>query len=157
MGSSPDVWFIEENQFRVVDQGLSQPDTLQHALGEILETLVAMRGEPYEVDEGGNAVAQTAGRHSRQAPVQFEEFGGSKPFVEAEIFREETDFAAHRHVVRGSAEDIGLAAGRLHQAQQNLNGGAFPGTVWSQETKYFAAPHVERQISYGHLAAENLA
>jgi hypothetical protein len=44
-------WFVEENQFRVVEQGLREADTLQHSLGELLQALVTVRRESHEVEE----------------------------------------------------------------------------------------------------------
>ena len=91
---------VEKNQFRLVDQGLRQADALQHALGEILQALVAVRREADQVDQRRHTVAQGGGGHAGEAAMQMEEFGGREPFVEAKILGKKTDFAAYLDIAR---------------------------------------------------------
>src|SRR5262245_37539087 len=40
-------WLVEEDQVGFIQEGLCETDALQHALGKIAQTLVAMRREPH--------------------------------------------------------------------------------------------------------------
>ena len=49
---------IEEDEFRLVNEGLGKADALHHAFGEAAETAVSMRREANEVDVGRNAIVK---------------------------------------------------------------------------------------------------
>src|SRR5207245_1084252 len=44
---------VQKDEFRIVQQRLGQADALQHALGEVAQPLVSMRGEPDQVEKNG--------------------------------------------------------------------------------------------------------
>ena len=116
-GIEPRSRLVEEDQLRLMNQGLRQPDALQHAFGEVLQALVAVRRESHQVEKSRNALAQPVCRHAREASVQLEQFSRRQPFVETEIFRKEADSPPHVHIAGRHAQDKGLAAGRLDQSQ----------------------------------------
>lgn len=49
---------VEEDEFRLVNEGLGKADALHHAFGKAAETAVAMRREANEIDISGNAIAK---------------------------------------------------------------------------------------------------
>ena len=87
-------WLVEEDEFRLVNEGLGQADALHHAFREATETPVAVRREANEIDIRGNAIAKLRLRQPGETAVESEEFGCSQPVVEAEIFGEKADLAA---------------------------------------------------------------
>jgi hypothetical protein len=54
--------FIEENEFRLMDQSLCKADALKHPFGEAAKAAVAMRSEAYEIKIGRHAITEL-GRH----------------------------------------------------------------------------------------------
>lgn len=138
---------IEEDEFRLVNEGLGKADALHHAFGEATETAIAMRRETNEIDIGRNAIAKLRRRQSGETAVEGEEFGRSQPVVETKIFGEEADFAADFDIGIRVTEDLRLAAGGLDEAEKHFDGGAFAGAVGAKEAKNFAATDLERKTA----------
>src|ERR1700752_2160991 len=86
---------IEEDQLRLVNQRLRQPDALQHPLRKILEALVAVRRQADQIDHGGDAITQLVCGNARQSAMQLQQLGSRQPFVKTEVFGKEADLAPH--------------------------------------------------------------
>lgn len=89
--------------------------------------------------------------------MQVQKFGGSEPFVKAEIFRQESYFPANRDVARGRAEHKCLAARGLGQAEQHLDRRALARAVRAEKSENFAALYGQGEVPYRDLAAKNFA
>src|SRR6267143_6603337 len=76
-------WFVEKNQFGIIEQCLREADTLQHALGKLVQSLVAMGREAHQVEQRGNSLAKRILRHAIEAAMEPEELRGWKPVVKA--------------------------------------------------------------------------
>ena len=142
---------VEEDEVGLVDESLGETDALQHAFRKAAEPPVAMSSKSDEVQERGNAVAELGRSESAEPTVKREEFGGSQPVVEAEVFGEEADLAADLDARKGLIEDPSVAATGFNEAEQHLDGGAFASTVWAEEAEDFAATDLEREAADGDL------
>ncbi len=96
-GVKPRGWFIEENDFGIMDKGLSQADALEHALGKTLQPLAAVGAEAYQIQNIGYAFAQLYCTHAAEAAVKFEQLSRRKPLVKAEIFGQKSNLATDLH------------------------------------------------------------
>src|SRR5215471_14876697 len=113
--------------------------------------------ESYEVEQCRYAVTEPRLRHAVQPAVQLKKLGRGKPVIEAKVFGKKANLAARLHVARGSAQDLGLSAGRKHQAEQHFDGGALAGAVRSEEAEHLTPRHFQGEVSDRYLVAEDLA
>ena len=100
---------------------------------------------------------QPGGIHAAEPAVKFEKLCRGEPLIEAKIFRKKSNFAADLHVPGRLPEDEGLAAARIHQPQQHLDGRALAGAVGTEKPKNFAAAYAQRQIPHSDLVAKGFA
>src|SRR5215472_7230096 len=115
--------FVEENQFRIVQQSLGETDTLQHSLGKFLQALFTMRRESHQVEQRWNTLTQHTLRHAIKPAMYLKELGGCKPVIETEVLGKEADFASRPHVARRLPEDVRLPAGGEYEPQQHFHAG----------------------------------
>jgi len=98
-----------------VDERLRQADALKHALRKALQALAPMGREPDEIEKIRHSVVQLSGAHAAETTMKFEKFGCREPLIEAEIFRQESNFAADFHVAGRRAENKSFSAAWAHQ------------------------------------------
>jgi len=148
---------IEEGEFGLVDEGLSEADALQHTFRKATKAAIAMRGEADEIEISGNAVAELNRSESAEAAMKCEEFGGGEPVVKTKIFGKETNLATNFDARKRVIEDLGVTASRLDEAEQHLDDGAFAGAIRAEKSKDLAAADLKRKAANGDLGAEDLA
>ena len=148
---------IEEDEFGLMDESLSEADALQHAFRKAAEAAVAMRGEADEIEISGNTVAELGRSESAEAAMKREQFGGGEPVVKAKILRKETDLAANFYARKRVIENLGVTATRFDETEQHLDGGAFAGAIRAEEAEDLAAADLKRKATNGNLGAEDLA
>jgi hypothetical protein len=148
---------VQKDEFWLVDESLCETDALQHAFGKAAKTSVTMRREADEVEIRGHTVVELRQREAAEPPMKREKLGGGQPVVEAEVFREKTNFAANLYAREGETENFGFAARGFHEAEQHLDGRTFASTIRAEESKYFPATDLQGKTAHGDLRAENLA
>jgi hypothetical protein len=89
--------------------------------------------------------------------MQFQQFSRRQPFIEAEIFRQETDLSPHVYIAGRSAEHERFPARRPDQSQQHLDRRALARPVWSKETENRAATHRQTEVADCNLVPEDFA
>ena len=134
---------VEEEQLGLVLQRRHEPDLLLVALGVLLEAPARVEVEALDELRPVGLVDSAA-----QVAEVLERLGAGQPVVEGEFAGEVTDAAVDgRRVRRGfDLEDIGLAARRPDQIQENPDRGRLARTVGSQEAEDFALLDLEVDI-----------
>src|SRR6187399_1713261 len=65
-------WFVEDQQFRIVHQCLGQPESLEHAFGELPDRTVSPGSETHQFKKLRPAAADVVSRKPAQAAVILE-------------------------------------------------------------------------------------
>jgi len=156
-GIQPGSGLIEKHEFRLVNEGLGEADTLHHPFGKAAQAPVAMRSKTHELEIGGNALTELSGRQAAKPPVQCEKFGGGQPVVKAKIFGEEADLAPHFDVMERAAKNLRVTARGFDETKEHFDGSAFTSPVGPEESEDFASTHLEREAADRDLGAELLA
>ena len=110
---------VEEQQRRIADQRLGDPEALLHALGHRLDAPVARLREADEREQLGALGRAAVG--AGQALVQGEELVGARPPGEAEELGEVAERAAGLGRPGRRAAHLGRAAGRAHEPARDLH------------------------------------
>ncbi|KPK44207.1 MAG: hypothetical protein AMK72_12285 [Planctomycetes bacterium SM23_25] len=137
--------FVEEQEFRVVDEGLGQADAPAHSLGVLAE--LACPGPPIQsdpVEEFGGPSAPLAAVEAEEATVEIDRLLAGQKAVQIGLFGQVADALVDGRRSRRQAEDTGAAGRREDQTQQQFDGGALAGTVGAEQPEDLAPP--ERQI-----------
>src|SRR5271163_1013424 len=137
--------FIQNYELRVVQNGLRQADTLQHAFG-ILAQLNSPGGLQAnfleQVVDASLAVGQ--GQIVKLGEI-VEHFRGGQIVVEIRLLGQIADVAMHFDVRGGLAEQTRVAAGGENQIHQKFYGGGFARSVGAKEAEDFAGLHLHGQ------------
>src|SRR5690242_145664 len=80
--------------------------------------------------------------------MQSQQFGRGKPFIELEMFRQESDFAARLHIACGRAENLGLTARRAHEPEEHFDRRALSRAIRPKEPEDRSARHGEGKRSH---------
>ena len=110
---------VEEDQLRVVDEGLGELDPLPHAGGVAADRPVALLVQPDVAQRVGGALARGGGRQPGHAGHVDDELGGGDVGRQAVVLGHVADQLADLHATRGDveAEHAGLPARRLRAAR----------------------------------------
>lgn len=91
--------------------------------------------------------------------VEIEILVGAQAFVDAVVFEQRA--AAGANLVgmgtEVAAEHFGLAGGRFEQAEQQADGGGFPGAVWAEEAEHRSGATSSEMLSTAQTAAKSRA
>ena len=95
-------------------------------------------------------------REARQLAVDAQHLAAAEPRLVPEQLGQVADSAADRDLAQRAAEHPALAAGRIDQAQQELDGGRLARAVGPEEPEHLAARHGHREPGERDRAAEVL-
>ena len=122
---------VEQQQRRLPDERLRDPEPLLHALRHRLDAAVARLGQADELEQLGALGRAALG--AGEPLVQREQLVGARPAGEAEQLREVAERAAGRGRPGGRAADLGGAAGRPDEAARDLHERALAGAVRAEQ------------------------
>jgi hypothetical protein len=120
-----------------VDESLGEADALEHALGVGAERTFATVLQADEFNEVLDAPFQLRAGKTAKFAVEAERFVAGEEAVEVGIFRKESDAAARFEAVGRLAKDPRFAFAGKGEAEEELERGAFAGTVGAEETEDF--------------------
>lgn len=132
---------VQQDQLRVMDQGLRQPDALEHAFRELAELAIAGFAQSHHLEEVPDPFRQLTRPQPRQLPVERQKFLGGEVVVKIRSLRQKPDPGPCVQVAGRPPEDFGAAATLAHEAQQDFEGGRLPRPVRAEESVDLAPPH----------------
>ena len=91
-------------------------------------------------------VIEFFGGDTRKLTVIVEKFVSRQIVVEVGLLGKKSDLRFHRRIVDFPAQDSRTAAGRIHQAHEQLECRGFAGAVWSEIAKNLA--FFDRQMKW---------
>ena len=145
-GVQPVGGLVEQHQPRVVDQRLGELGPLLHAGGVAADRAVALLGQPHVAQHVGGALAGRGERQARHLAQVHDQVAGRHVGRQAVVLGHVADQGADRAAVGGDvvAEHARAAAGRRHQAEQDLDQGGLAGAVRPDQAGHALADgHVE--------------
>src|SRR5450759_1010404 len=153
----PRCRLVEEDNLRLVNQRLSQAESLQHALGKAAQATVSVLRDANELEHLRNPSTQSAGGHAAQSSVQMEELRGGEPVVKPKVLWQKANLPARINVARGRAEHLGVAARWSYQAEEHLDRRALARAVGPEKAEDLTAIHRQRQTVNRDARSEHLA
>ena len=134
-GVEPVGGLVEQEERGVVHQRLRQLHPLLHPRGVAADGAVALLVEPHVAQHLGGALPRRRPGEAGQAAHVGHEVGGGHVRRHAVVLGHVAHALAHLQAARGrvQAEDAHVAAGRLQQAQEDLDEGALAGAVGAHE------------------------
>ncbi len=123
---------VEEDERGLVDEGLGQPDPLEHPARELAELKVAGRLHADEIEEGGDPLLTLIFFHLEELGIEIEEFPGREIVVEIGIFRQEAQALLGLRLKVRLAKDLDLAPVREDEAEDAFQRGRLAGAVGAQ-------------------------
>src|SRR5581483_4110096 len=136
---------VQDEQFRVVDQSLSQTDALQHAAREFSRVAIDFGKQVDGLEDVAGALPQLASPHSVQSTVEADQMAGG-PVVKSDVFGEKTDTAAGVSIAEGTAEHATVAVRGTHEAHRQVDSGGFACAVRPEKAEDLAGFHAQGEI-----------
>lgn len=147
---------IQKDERRIVEQGLNQPDALEHSLGERRKASVGPIGQFHELQQLGYDRLPCFPAHPVKSAVNVEKLGRSQPFMKAEMFRQKADPCTGLAVAQWPAQKSCLAGCRRRQSKKHFDRCRFSCAIWPEKAKDFASSNLERQIGDCDIVAKLL-
>ena len=156
-GVEPVGRLVEQDERRVVDQGLGELDPLPHPGGVAAHRPVPLLVQTDVPERVGGPFARGRGGQARHPPHVHDELGGGHVRRQAVVLGHVADALADGRPVRGDvvAEDGGRARGRGEQAQQDLQERGLARAVGTDEPRD-PGLHLDGQVLDGGHRAEAL-
>src|SRR5262249_5649957 len=150
---------IENDQLRLVDEGLGQADALAHTLGVFFQNASLVGRQADHVDELRSAFLADSGRHVEEAAVEGEGLFGIEELVKVRLFREIADALVLVDLGSGLAEDECLTLRGEQQSEQELDGCRLARAIWPEKAKDLAPMDLQVESVQGSflLAAPEIA
>jgi hypothetical protein len=141
--------FIEDDEFRVIDEGLGEADTALHALGEFPDEAAVDIIEADHFEELCATAVAFGGGQVEEAAEEVDGFPGVEVAVEVGFLGEVTDSAFSGDVSGGVTEYFDMAAGGVEEPEEHFDRGRFTGAVGAEEAEDFAAADFEVDVIDG--------
>src|SRR5271157_4320109 len=153
-------WFIQQQDFRPVCQGARQRDALLLSAGKISDVAGSESGQTDALQQLGNfAIGQRLAALQRPESQVGRHVAGEQERTLRDHADAAAQFARRKLAIVLALEEYG-AVGRLVEAIQQSQEGAFAGTAGADNTQQLCAPHVERDVAddrnVGHPPTEVL-
>ena len=139
---------VEDDQFRIVDEGAGERDLLQHALGEAAAALMRVRGEAEPFDQLGGAGLRLPRVDLPEAGDEFEIFVGGEPVIDHRLVGNPGDdrFGGQRVLAGVDAEHRDRPGFRLQEARDHAQDGGLAGAVGSEQGVELAGFDAQLQV-----------
>jgi hypothetical protein len=138
--------FVEDDETRILDEGLGQSDALEHALRIAGEPPRRGGLEVDELEQFRDAVLEVPAAHAAEFSVEAQRLRPGEVLVEVGILGEETDLVPRPDVARVEAEDAGLSLARGHQAEDDLHRRRLARTVRPDQSVDLARVDAEGEV-----------
>ena len=135
--------FIEDDEIRIVDERLRQPDAALHALGEFADRARARLRQSHHVQQLLRALLSFAGREVKEMPEEIQRLVRVEEAIQIRFLRQITDARLGGDVARRLAEDLNVAARGIEQAQEQLHRRGFPRAIRPEQSEHLALAHLE--------------
>jgi hypothetical protein len=149
--------FVQEDDVRIVHDGLGDAHPLQHALRVGPQPGVGGVGETDLTQKQRDALGSLLRRNSRDLGVEAQELGSSEEVVEVGVLGEEAHVLPVLAFTDVVAEDGGASALGVDQTHQDLERGGLPGPVGADEAEDLALPDAERDAMQDALSDQTQA
>ena len=94
----PGHGFVQDDHLGIVDQGLGEPDPLQHPLGILAKLQPPCLGKPHLIEQLLDPLYAFTVRDTKELAVEVEKLPAGEVVVKTRIFREKTDLGLDRDV-----------------------------------------------------------
>ncbi len=127
----PDGRFVQDNQFRLMHQGVGQADPLAVSFGKMADDPLADLAQAALGDDRIDPFARTAVAQPFEPRPKFQVFPHPHVVVQRIVLRHVANTAAHLVGLRKNIQSRhpGRAGGRRHEAGKDAHGGAFARAV----------------------------
>src|SRR5262249_8888804 len=143
--------FIEEYQFRVIDESLGQTEPLAHALGVFLDDALPVGSEADHVDHFLGLGPAFVTRHVEKPAVEVERFLGVEKSIEVGLLRQIADAFVLANIGSRFVKDERSALRGEEQSKEQLDRRGLAGAVRAEQSKDFAALNLQVECSEGAL------
>ena len=140
---------VEDDEFRIVHDRLSEADALQHPFGVGADRSVSRLGHRRQAERVFDGRSHVGGRHAAELSAIADEFAAGQELMEIGRLREEAGAATRFRRGRGAAQDAHLAGGGGHQPEDDLQGGALAATVRPEQAVDLATRNLQGEIVDG--------
>src|SRR5215469_12616401 len=136
---------IQEDEWRMVKERPCHRELLFHAPAPLAHLILAAIPEIEVGEQFFDARAPFGGRHMVDAPVKVQIVFGGHALVKSCKLEQSSDAGTNliRLCAGIEAKHAGLALRRFQEAKQEMDGGRFTSTIWSQKTKDNSCRHLQ--------------
>ena len=142
-GIEPARRLVEEEQLRLPEQRLPEPDALEHAFRKCPHRPIHHGPQPDDVAVHGRTPPALGGRQAEQIGVVPVEFARRRPGGELELFGQVAEAGSRRAVACRPAEDLCASSGRRDGPDEQQHGGGLAGAVRPEEAEDLTAGDLE--------------
>jgi len=139
--------FVQDHQLRVVQQGLRQAQTLEHALGVLRHAVAGPVGQAHQLQQLAAPLPNLPRRNAVQLAVVIQRRGRRMVPGNTQVLRQEPHPAPAAAIAGRQAQQPGAAGPLPHDAQQDLDKRGLARAVGAQQAEDFARPHVQRHLA----------
>ena len=149
-GIEPGGRFVDDEQLRIVEQGLGDADTLLHSPGEPAQRALADVGEVNQVEQFVNAALGGRRIQAFDCGQVLQELDRIQVGVNAEILRQIAEDGAHGIRVYGQVDVVpcDLARSGASDGGEDAHQCGLAGPVWTQQAQY-AGSEFEAEVAQG--------
>ncbi len=137
---------IEKYHIRIVQDRLSQSDTLEHTFRIGIESLRSGIRESYFSENKVFSLSKMCRREVVECSIEIEEFITCEVLIEIGILWHETDLPTYILIVDTSPKQDDLSESRSHNPEDTLHRRSLPCTIGSEKSEYLALRKRERNI-----------
>src|SRR5690606_2964517 len=148
--------FIEEQDFRVVDQGTRQRQPLLHALAVATNFLAGAICKAECFQQMSNPGCLVGGWHTVQIGIDRQVGIAAQTLIQSRRFCQDSGALAQRApiILWRQVQNGGGTAGRREDAVEQPDGGGLASAVVPQKTEYLALIDFQREIADGGKSTE---
>lgn len=138
--------FIEDEQIRVVQHGLCEPQALSHPFGVATHCFVFASFETHEFEEFFFAGGDLRVGHFAKAAVEVQSASTSVVSRKDEVFGEVSNFASSSFAACRQLEDLGRTSRRMQYPEKDFDQSCFPSTVGAEKSEDFPSMDLKRDF-----------
>src|SRR5260221_7863413 len=141
----PGSRLVQEDQWRMMKERPCHREFLFHAPAPLAHLILAAIPEIEVGEQFFDARPPFGGRHMVDAPVKVQIVFGGHALVKPCKLEQSSDASTNfiRFCAGIEAKYAGLALRRAQEAKQEMDGGRFASTIWSQKTKDDSCRHLQ--------------
>ncbi|OHB78010.1 MAG: hypothetical protein A2W31_17890 [Planctomycetes bacterium RBG_16_64_10] len=148
--------FVQEHDFRLMDQCAGQGQALLPAARQGVGQLVDVAGQRRQLQDGGGALAEAGGVEPIDAAIELDVFADRQIGIQAESLRHVADstFDGFRIGADAVTEHPGMAGRRLEHAAQHADDGRLAAPVRSQQSEDRTPFDPQVEVAHGDGCTE---